>query len=130
MRAKVTRTDELPGGPTLFAGLHSLAIRSVPSRFYLGLQLAAPAAIEFWSLGWKRSAFWMVAASAFGVWALFEQKLDQSSDTEMGNPPPGVGFRVWHRVAGVVAGVTTLALLMEIFFQMMGVAFRCPGCAG
>ncbi|MEO8624545.1 MAG: hypothetical protein ABI625_25915 [bacterium] len=130
MRARVTRTDELSGGPTLFAGLHSLAIQNVPSRFYLGLQLAAPAAIQLWSWGWKRSALWMVAASAFGVWALFEQKRDQASDTEMGNPPPGLAFRFGHRVAGVIAAATTLALLMELFFQFMGVAFRCPGCAG
>lgn len=130
MRAKVIRSDDLAGGPTLFAGLHAVAIRSIPSRYYLCLQLATPAAIQLWSWGWKRSALWMMAASAFGVWALFEQKLDQASETEMGNPAPSRAFRLGHRVAGLLAGGTAFALFLELFFQLMAVAFKCPGCAG
>ena len=130
MRAKVTRTDDSADGPTLFAGLHAVAIRQVPERFYLLMQLAAPAALQLWWWGWKRSALWMVVASAFGVWALLEQRLDQAGETEMGNPAPGIAFRVSHRVAGLLAGVTAFALFLEMFVQFMAVVFKCPGCAG
>ena len=130
MRAKVTRADDRAGGPTLFAGLHAVAIRQVPARFYLVMQLAAPAALQLWSMGWTRSALWMVVASAFGVWALLEQTLDQVGETQMGNPAPGVAIRVGHRVAGLLAGVTAFGLLLEMFFQVMAVAFKCLGCAG
>ena len=130
MRARVIRPDEQAGGATLFAGLHTLAIRHVPARLYLGLQLAAPAAVQLWMLGWNRSALWMAAASLFGIWALFEQKLDEAGDTEMGNPAPGVAFRIAHRATGLVAGVTTFGLLLEAFVRLMSAAVGCLGCAG
>ena len=130
MRARVTRPDELSGGPTLFEGLHTVAIRHVPARLYLGLQFAAPAAVQLWTLGWKRGALSMATASLFGIWALFEQKLDQAGDTEMGDPAPSAAFRIAHGATGLVAGVAAFALLLEGFVRFMAFAFGCAGCAG
>ena len=115
---------------TLVAGLHAFAIGHVPARFYLALQLAAPAAAQCWAWGWRRSAASMVLVSAFGVWALCEQILAHVGDTDMGNPKPGLGFRFAHRTAGLLAGTLAAGLVFELFVRIMSVVFKCPGCAG
>ena len=130
MRARVTRPADDAGGPTLFAGLHAIAIRHVPARFYLMMQLAAPAGVQLWAMGWRRTALWLGVASVFGLWALLEQRADHASESDMGNPAPGLAFRVAHRVLGAAAGVTAFGLLLEMFVQLMAVMFKCPGCAG
>ena len=123
------RVSPPPDG-TLVAALHTFAIRHVPARFYIALQLAAPAAIQCWAWGWRRAAASMVLVSAFGVWALCEQKLEQVGDTDMGNPKPGILFRMVQRTAGILAGVMAAGLLFELFIRFMSLVFRCPGCAG
>lgn len=115
---------------TLVAELHAFAIRHVPARFYQALQLALPAAVSLSSLGWHRSAALMIAVSAFGVWALGEQRLEQAGDADMGDPPPGAWFHVVHRSAAVVAGLTIGILALELFIRLMTKIAACPGCAG
>lgn len=115
---------------TLPAALHSLALAQLPSRFYLGLQLALPAAVQFWAWGWPRTAGWMVVASAFGIWALGEQALDQGGDEMMGNGKPGWLTRIAHSVAGFEAGGLSAVLLLDLVVRFLSVVFRCPGCAG
>ena len=83
---------------TLVAALQRCAVTQVPARFYLGLQLAIPAAIELWSLGWRRGAIAMLGVGAFGVWALFKQAIEQASAADMGNPAPSVWLRAATRV--------------------------------
>ncbi|MES2179706.1 MAG: hypothetical protein V4550_17740 [Gemmatimonadota bacterium] len=130
MRARVTRYDEASEGPTLFAGLHSIAIRQVPARFYLLMQVAAPAGLQLWAWGWHRSALALAVVSTFGLWALFEKKLDETSETGMGSPPPGLAFRIGHKAVGLLASLLTLALFGERVIRLMSIFFKCPGCAG
>lgn len=115
---------------TLSAALHSLALSQLPSRFYLSLQLALPAAVQFWASGWFRSAACMVVASAFGIWALSEQALDQGGETTMGNGAPSRLLRGVHWVSGALAGGLSAVLLMDLMLRFFGLVFRCPGCAG
>lgn len=117
-------------GATLVVELRDIAIRHVPARFYQLLQLALPAAISLWSFGWHRSAASMIVAGAFGVWALCEQRLDATSDADMGDPPPGRWFSIVHRSAAVVGGLTAVVLALELFIRLMTKIAACPGCAG
>ncbi len=130
MRKAVIARDAPRDEATLSAALHSLALSHLPSQFYLGLQLALPAAVQFWAWGWHRSAGCMVVASAFGIWALGEQALDQAGDTTMGNGPPGRLARAVHWTSGLVAGGLTAVLLLDLVLRFLGVVFKCPGCAG
>jgi hypothetical protein len=121
-----------PDDGTLPAALRSLSLTQLPSRFYLVLQVAVPMAFQFGSWGWRRAAASMVVVSAFGVWALCEQRIDQSrgSDEAMSNPAPGALFRLLHTVAGVIAGLTGAGLVVDAIIRFLSVGFRCPGCAG
>jgi hypothetical protein len=121
-----------PDDGTLPAALRALSLTQLPARFYLVLQLAVPMAFQFWSWGWRRAAASMVLVSAFGVWALCVQRLDQSSgsDAAMSNPAPGRGFRLLHRAAGVVAGLTGAGLVVDGIIRFLSIVFKCPGCAG
>ena len=123
-------TAPSPSDATLVAELHAFAVRHVPARFYQALQLALPAAVSLWSLGWHRSAAAMIVVGAFGVWALCEQRLDHASDADMGDPPPSAWFPVVHRSAAIVAGLTAGVLALELFIRMMTKIAACPGCAG
>jgi hypothetical protein len=120
--------------PTLGAALRSLASAQLPMRFYQGLQLAAPAAAQFWVWGWRRSAAWMVTASAFGIWALCQQSLRRRDEwapvVGAGAPWRRVSLVVMRRVAGLTAGLLAGGLLAERFIHVMSFVFRCPGCAG
>lgn len=115
---------------TLSSALHSLALSQLPSRFYLSLQLALPAAAQAWVWGWPRIAAVLVVASAFGIWALSEQSLEQGGDESMGNGQPTRVLRGVHWIAGVVAGGMSAALVLDLMLRFFGVVFRCPGCAG
>ena len=115
---------------TLLAELHDVAVRHVPARFYQVLQLALPAAISLWTVGWRRSAAAMIVVGAFGVWALCEQRLDATSDADMGDPPPSRWLPFVHRSAAVVASLTALLLALELFIRLMTKVAACPGCAG
>ena len=123
-----TRENENTG--TLGAELRSLALAHLPSRFYLALQLALPAAVQFWARGWTRTAACMVVASAFGIWALGEQALNESGDAMMGNGPLKRTSRGIHWVAGVLAGGLSAVLVLDLMLRFFSLVFRCPGCAG
>ena len=112
--------------PTLSNTLRAVAEAHFPSQFYQVLQLAIPTAFELWSLGWYRSAAAMCAVSAFGVWALCEQR------RTAGEPPArsDVWFGGIRRVAGTIAALTAVGIALDTFVRFMGVVFRCPGCAG
>lgn len=115
---------------TLPAAIRALSVTQLPARFYLVLQLAVPMAFQFWSWGWHRAAALMILVSAFGVWALCEQRLGQSGDAMMTDPAPGRGLRLLHAVAGLVAALTCAGLVLDTIVRFLSVVFKCPGCAG
>ena len=121
-----------PHEPTLAAELHSLAHGHLAGRFYQGLELAVPLAIQCAVWGWWRTAGWLLVVSAFGAWGICDQQLEQldaqatRSPTSARNPL----LRAGRAVAGLVAGLTASALLMGAFGWLMGAIFRCIGCAG
>lgn len=128
--ARLFDVSTRPEEGTLAAGLRTLALTQVPPRFYLALQLALPASVQLVMWGWTRTAIALVAVSAFGIWALFEQHQRQSRDDDMANPAPGILFRVAQRIAATTASILSIGLLFESFVRLMSVAFKCPGCAG
>jgi len=112
--------------PTLGALLRSVAYHRLPVQFYQMLQLAIPFAAQLWVWGWKRSAGWMVVVSLFGLWALFEQRVETMEEEARESIWP----RIARRVAGGIAGLMATGLALEGFVQLMRVVFKCPGCAG
>jgi hypothetical protein len=128
VRVRPAASDE----QTLPAALRGLSLTQWPSRFYLVLQLAIPSAIQFSLWGWWRASAAMVVLSAFGVWALCEQRLDQSvaGETQMANPSPGRPLRMLHSVSGMIAGLTGAALMIDLVIRFLSIVFKCPGCAG
>lgn len=120
--------------PTLGAMLHGVAMAQMPARFYQGLQLAVPAAVHFWNIGARRTALWLAAVSAFGIWSLCQQALTRrefwSADTDGGSRLPTFATRATRVLAGAAAAVTTGGLLAEAFTRLMAIVFKCPGCAG
>jgi hypothetical protein len=93
-----------------------------------------PLAFQLWSWGWHRTAGWLAVASAFGVWALAQQRLEghaEADDAQLSATSPlRQAWRVARRVAAVGGSLITLALLLEGFTQLMAIVFKCPGCAG
>lgn len=119
-------TEALQPEPTLANTLRAVADAEMPARFYQVLQLALPSAYQLWGFGWHRSATLMVAVSAFGVWALCEQ---QRTSLENGARTARMVGGV-RRLAGAIATLTLCGLALETFLRLMGIVFRCPGCAG
>jgi hypothetical protein len=112
--------------PTLGALLRSVAYHQLPTQFYQLLQLAIPFAIQFWMWGWKRSAGWLVVVSLFGLWALFEQRVDALGERS----PRPLWARIGRRIAGASAALLGVGLALEGFVQLMHLVIGCPGCAG
>jgi hypothetical protein len=112
--------------PTLITGLRAVAHAELPARFYLVLQLSLPWIYQFWIWGCPRLAAWMLAVSAFGAWALCEQRRE---DTTV-----ATRARAWlagaRRFSGALAALTAGALATDAFIKLLGVVFSCGGCAG
>jgi hypothetical protein len=119
--------------PTLPAELRRFAAEQLPGRFHQFLQLGVPAAVQFWVWGLPRTAGWSAVLSLFGIWALCEQTLDRRAEVARleGRPEPGGRLlRAIRAVAGGIAGLGASALVVEGVVRVLGVVFRCPGCAG
>ncbi len=119
--ARAPRAD-----PTLDELLHSVAYTRLPSQFYQVLQLALPAAAELWSLGWHRSAGWMIVVSLYGIWALCAKRLDEMETDRRPSPWLTIGRSVTKGAGIALAGV----LGIEGLVRILALVFRCPGCAG
>jgi hypothetical protein len=118
--------------PTLEAELRSLAHGCLAGRLYQCLELAMPLAVQLAVWGWWRSAGWSLVVSAFGAWGLCDQALERHAEqlSDRVTPRGARWLRAGRAVAGLAAGVTASALLMEAFGQLMGSMLRCLGCAG
>ena len=119
--------------PTLANLLRASAFGHLPARFYQLLQLALPLSAQAWFAGFPRTAGWLLVASGFGIWALCEQRLERDA---LAIDVYDVGTRrskwvgVARRVVGFAAGALAGGLLVEAFIRILGVVFKCPGCAG
>ena len=123
-----------PGESTLGELLRRTAYAQLPATFYWLLQLCVPLAFQLWVWGWHRAAGWLAVASAFGVWALAQQRLEGHAEADDAHLAATSSLRQVWRVARGLAGVggslITLVLLLEGFSQLMAIVFKCPGCAG
>jgi hypothetical protein len=116
---------------TLDVLLRRFAFAQLPSRFYSLLQVSAPLAVQAWTFGWHRTAGWMFALGAFGVWAIAQQRIQGHADLLAETAPePSRMWRVLRRTAAIAAGLTAGALVAEGFVQILSLIFNCPGCAG
>src|SRR5438034_11158043 len=118
-----TRAAKQASEPTLGSFLQRAAFAQLPARFYGLLQVSLPFAFQFWTWGWRRTAGWLVVASAFGLWALAQQQLEGYADAD-GLPLPASWFplRLWRLARGaaaVLGSLITLGLLLEGFAQLM-----------
>ena len=110
---------------TLDELLHSVAYTRLPAQFYQMLQLALPAAAEFWSYGWHRAAGWMIVVSLYGIWALCAKRLDEV-ETKRRSAWPIIGRAVSKGFGLALAGV----LVIEGLVRVLGLIFPNPGGAG
>jgi hypothetical protein len=117
--------------PTLGALLRDVARAELPARFYQLLQLALPLAVQAWIAGWPRIAGWLVVISAYGIWALCEQRIEEDSEPEVGEPRPSpMWVRALRKWAGAIAVLMAAALVLEGFLHLLSIGFACGRCAG
>jgi hypothetical protein len=128
------RVVDSTSAATLGDILRRAVYAQLPSRFYGALQLSVPLAAQFWTWGWRRTAGWLVVGSAFGIWALAQQKIvgyAEAGDVDLvAAGTPDLLWRVARSVGGAVGSLTALALLLEGFAQVMAAVYKCPGCSG
>lgn len=103
--------------PTLGALATRLVRTTVPRRLYQLFHLALPVAVDFAMRGWWRGAGWSLAVSAFGAWGLADHWLAESAAD---NPARARVVRVIRVIAGGLAVVPPLALLLEAFLRLLG----------
>ncbi|MGQ0765569.1 MAG: hypothetical protein ACT4OZ_07885 [Gemmatimonadota bacterium] len=119
--------------PTLGAVLRGFAADQLPTRFHQFLQLGIPAAVQFAIWGAWPAAGLSLSLSAFGVWALCEQRLT-AADDQMQLVPVGERSRrlltAARALSGAAAGGGAAVLLVLAIVKVLGIVFRCPGCAG
>jgi hypothetical protein len=140
------RAESVSDEPTLANVLRSVAYAHLPTRFYQLLQFGIPLGYQAWLWGWPRLAGWMAVLSAFGIWALCEQRLDQERRWESHRPPQAVvpakrvagggggggpgAARVGRGVVIEGVGKHNYQVLYRPGVQLMSMVFKCPGCAG
>jgi hypothetical protein len=90
---------------------------TVPRRLYQLLHLALPVAIDVAFRGWWRTAGWSLAVAAFGAWGLADQWLAASAAD---NPQRARWVRAVRVIAGVLATVPPIVLLLEAFLRLLG----------
>jgi hypothetical protein len=103
--------------PTLGALATRLVRTTVPRRLYQLFHLALPAAVDLAMRGWWRGAGWSLAISAFGAWGLADHWLAESA---LDNPSRAPWMRVLRVVAGGLAIVPPIVLLLEAFLRLLG----------
>jgi hypothetical protein len=105
--------------PTLGALATRLVRATVPRRLYRVFHLALPFAIDFAMRGWWRGAGWTLAVAAFGAWGLADPRKAESGAE---NPRRARWVRVARVVAGTLAAVPPVILLLEAFLRLLGKA--------
>ena len=103
--------------PTLGALATRLVRTTVPRRLYQLFHLALPVAVDLAMRGWWRGAGWSLAISAFGAWGLADHWLAESA---LDNPSRARWMRVLRVVAGGLAIVPPIVLLLEAFLRLLG----------
>lgn len=103
--------------PTLAAIATHLVRTTVPRRLYQLFHLALPVAIDLAMRGWWRGAGWSLAVSAFGAWGLADHWLAESAAD---NPGRARWVRPLRVVAGTLAVVPPIVLLLELFLRVLG----------
>jgi hypothetical protein len=108
--------DDAPE-PTLGALATHLVRTTVPRRLYQIFHLALPVAVDLAMRGWWRGAAWALAISAFGAWGLADHWMAESAAD---NPSRARWVRVVRVVAGALAIVPPVALLLDAFLSLLG----------
>jgi len=103
--------------PTLGALATRLVRTTVPRRLYQVFHLALPVAVDLAMRGWWRGAGWSLAISAFGAWGLADHWLAESARD---NPSRARWVRAVRAVAGGLAVVPPIMLLLEAFLRLLG----------
>ena len=103
--------------PTLGALATRLVRTTVPRRLYQLFHLALPVAVDLAMRGWWRGAGWSLAISAFGAWGLADHWLAESARD---NPSRARWVRAVRVVAGGLAVVPPIMLLLEAFLRLLG----------
>ena len=103
--------------PTLGALATRLVRTTVPRRLYQLFHLALPVAVDLAMRGWWRGAGWSLAISAFGAWGLADHWLAESA---LDNRSRARWVRVVRVVAGGLAIVPPIVLLLEAFLRLLG----------
>ena len=109
--------QEIVQEPTLGALATRLVRTTVPRRLYQLFHLALPVAVDLAMRGWWRGAGWSLAISAFGAWGLADHWLAESA---LDNPSRTRWMRVARVVAGGLAIVPPIVLLLEAFLRLLG----------
>lgn len=105
--------------PTLGALTTRFVRTTVPRRLYQLFHLALPVAIDVATRGWWRTAGWSLALAAFGAWGLADRWLAESA---MDNPSRARWVRPLRLVAGGLAVLPPIILLLESFLRLLGKA--------
>src|SRR5688500_1801139 len=103
--------------PTLGALATRLVRRTVPRRLYQLFHLALPVAIDLAMRGWWRGAGWSLAIASFGAWGLADRWL---ADSAADNPSRARWVRVVRVIAGGLAILPPIALLLDAFLSLLG----------
>ena len=112
----VTRDANAPE-PTLGTLATRLVRTTVPRRLYQLFHLALPVAIDLGMRGWWRGAGWSLAVASFGAWGLADHWLAESAED---NPSRARWVRPLRAVAGTLAVVPPIVLLLYAFLQLLG----------
>jgi hypothetical protein len=122
-----------PEEPTLGAAIRQIARVELPSRFYLLMQLAIPAAVQCAVWGAWRIAGWLIVISTYGLWSLAHQRVESEEGVASIGVAPEQGTR-WLRFArNAAATIGTIVgggLMLEMFAQALRQVFGHPGGAG
>ena len=111
--------EEQVAEPTLAALATRLVRTAVPRRLYQVFSLALPVAIDLAMRGWWRSAGWSLAIASFGAWGLADHWMAESAAD---NPTRARWVRVVRVVAGALAALPPVVLVLEAFLRLLGAA--------
>jgi hypothetical protein len=111
--------DQAVPEPTLGALATRLVRTTVPRRLYQLFHLALPVAVDLAMRGWWRGAGWSLAIASFGAWGLADHWMAESSAD---NPSRARWVRIVRVIAGGLAVVPPMILLLELFLRLLGKA--------
>ena len=103
--------------PTLATLTTRFVRTTVPRRLYQVLNLALPVAIDFAMRGWWRGAGWSLAIASFGAWGLADHWMAESA---VDNPSRARWVRMIRVIAGALAVVPPVVLVLEAFLRLLG----------